>query len=67
MIEQVVNAVTTGASYQDTALLISYDEGGGFADHVTPFHAPAGEWFGQGLRLHNQHLMTRRYTWRVGR
>jgi len=43
LIEQVVNAVTTGDSYKDTVLLISYDEGGGFADHVTPFHAPAGK------------------------
>ncbi|KAK4552522.1 hypothetical protein LTR86_010366 [Recurvomyces mirabilis] len=47
LINQVVDAVTTGASYKDTVLMISYDEVGGYGDHVTPFHAPAGtagEW-----------------------
>ena len=47
LINQVVDAVTQGASYNDTALILSYDEPGGFGDHVTPFHAPkgtAGEW-----------------------
>ncbi|KAK5689583.1 hypothetical protein LTR97_012756 [Elasticomyces elasticus] len=47
LINQVVDAVTQGAAYNETALFISYDEGGGFGDHVTPFHAPsgtAGEW-----------------------
>ncbi|KAK3670244.1 hypothetical protein LTR78_009899 [Recurvomyces mirabilis] len=47
LINQVVDAVTTGTSYKDTVLMISYDEVGGYGDHVTPFHASAGtagEW-----------------------
>ncbi len=45
--KQVVEAVINGKSWNDTVLLISYDEEGGWADHVTPFHSPegtAGEW-----------------------
>ncbi|WPG98303.1 Hypothetical protein R9X50_00109100 [Acrodontium crateriforme] len=45
--KQVVDAVTKGKSAKNTALLISYDEGGGYADHVVPFTAPKGtkgEW-----------------------
>ncbi|KAI9694910.1 MAG: hypothetical protein M1822_000526 [Bathelium mastoideum] len=45
--QQVVNAVANGASYNDTVLMISYDETGGWGDHVTPYHSPqgtAGEW-----------------------
>jgi len=45
--KQVVDAVTQGAAYSKTALLISYDETGGWGDHVTPYHSPsgtAGEW-----------------------
>ncbi len=37
----------SGESWKDTVLLISYDEEGGWYDHVSPFHAPegtAGEW-----------------------
>ncbi|KAI9717574.1 MAG: hypothetical protein M1828_007135 [Chrysothrix sp. TS-e1954] len=45
--QQVVNAVTKSPAYSSTALIISYDETGGWGDHVTPFHSPsgtAGEW-----------------------
>ncbi|KAI9695152.1 MAG: hypothetical protein M1820_008858 [Bogoriella megaspora] len=45
--QQVVNAVTTGDAYNSSVLMISYDETGGWGDHVTPFHSPvgtAGEW-----------------------
>jgi phospholipase C len=45
--KQVTNAVVNGASYNDTVLMIMYDETGGWGDHVTPFHSPngtAGEW-----------------------
>jgi len=45
--QRVVDAVTSSPKYNSTALIISYDETGGFADHVTPFHSPngtAGEW-----------------------
>ena len=47
LINQVINAVTQGASYNDTVVMLSYDEEGGYADHVTPYHAPPGtpgEW-----------------------
>lgn len=45
--QQVVNAITMGKSYKDTVLIISFDETGGFGDHVTPYHSPqstVGEW-----------------------
>ncbi|RDL29995.1 uncharacterized protein BP5553_10622 [Venustampulla echinocandica] len=45
--KKVVDAVTTGAGYSKTALIISYDETGGWGDHVTPYHSPLdtpGEW-----------------------
>ncbi|RDL41464.1 putative Non-hemolytic phospholipase C [Venustampulla echinocandica] len=45
--KQVVEAVVNGPAYHETALIISYDEVGGYGDHVTPFHAPKGtpgEW-----------------------
>ncbi|KAK4945723.1 hypothetical protein LTR10_015071 [Elasticomyces elasticus] len=45
--EQVVNAVTKGKNWNSTALIISFDESGGWGDHVTPYHSPngtAGEW-----------------------
>jgi phospholipase C len=45
--KQVVDAVTSSPKYNRTALIISWDETGGFGDHVTPYHSPngtAGEW-----------------------
>lgn len=45
--KKVVEAVTRGAKYKNSALIISYDETGGWGDHVTPYHSPpgtAGEW-----------------------
>lgn len=45
--QRVVDAVTQSPKYNSTALIISYDETGGWGDHVTPFHSPegtAGEW-----------------------
>ncbi|KAK2831959.1 hypothetical protein FQN49_006997 [Arthroderma sp. PD_2] len=45
--QQVVDAVTQSPKYGKTVLLISYDESGGFGDHVTPYHSPKGtpgEW-----------------------
>lgn len=44
---QVVNAVTSSPEYNSTALIISYDESGGWGDHVTPYHSSKGtaaEW-----------------------
>ncbi|KAJ5915038.1 hypothetical protein N7504_003921, partial [Penicillium tannophilum] len=37
--KQIVDAVLNGPDYDTTALFISYDETGGFGDHVTPFHS----------------------------
>ncbi|RCI06344.1 hypothetical protein CU098_013711, partial [Rhizopus stolonifer] len=42
--QQVVNAVTHGANWKETALFINYDESGGYFDHVIPPQAPANEW-----------------------
>lgn len=45
--QQVVNAVTGSPKYNETALIISWDETGGWSDHVTPYHSPEGtaaEW-----------------------
>lgn len=45
--QKVVDAVTSSPLYNSTALIISYDETGGWGDHVTPYHSPsgtAGEW-----------------------
>ncbi|KAJ5948164.1 phosphoesterase family-domain-containing protein, partial [Penicillium verhagenii] len=45
--KKVVDAVTSSPKYSSTLLMISFDETGGFGDHVTPFHAPQGtqgEW-----------------------
>lgn len=47
LVKKVVDAVTASPAYNETALIISYDEPGGFGDHVVPFHAPKGtpgEW-----------------------
>jgi phospholipase C len=45
--KQVIDAVTSSPAYNRTALIISYDETGGYGDHVPPYHSPngtAGEW-----------------------
>lgn len=45
--KQVVDAVTSSPKYNSTLLMVSYDESGGWGDHVVPFHSPkgtAGEW-----------------------
>lgn len=44
---QIVNAVINSPKYNSTALIISYDETGGWADHVIPTTSPfntSGEW-----------------------
>ncbi|KAK7204105.1 hypothetical protein BZA70DRAFT_201110 [Myxozyma melibiosi] len=46
--QKVVDAVTNGKDYASTVLFISYDETGGWGDHVEPFISPngtIGEWF----------------------
>ncbi|KAI5292508.1 hypothetical protein KEM55_007743, partial [Ascosphaera atra] len=45
--QQVVNALVNGKAYNSSALFISYDETGGWGDHVSPYHSPPGtpgEW-----------------------
>ncbi|KZT51715.1 putative phospholipase C [Calocera cornea HHB12733] len=45
--KEVINAVQSSPKYNNTILLISFDETGGWADHVVPFHSPEGtpgEW-----------------------
>ncbi|KAL8280901.1 hypothetical protein RQP46_006580 [Phenoliferia psychrophenolica] len=45
--KQIVDAVQQSPKYNSTVLFISYDEAGGTADHVVPFHSPEGtpgEW-----------------------
>lgn len=45
--QKVVDVVTSSPLYKNTVLIISYDETGGWGDHVVPFHSPpgtAGEW-----------------------
>ena len=40
--QQVIEAVTSSPAFDKTALLIMYDEGGGWGDHVVPFVPPKG-------------------------
>jgi len=45
--KKVVDAVVHGAAYNSTVVMISYDETGGWGDHITPFHSSPGtpgEW-----------------------
>ncbi|KAI5476592.1 phosphoesterase family-domain-containing protein [Pseudohyphozyma bogoriensis] len=44
---RIIEAVQKSPKYSKTVLINSYDETGGFGDHVTPFHSPEGtpgEW-----------------------
>ncbi|KAF8510409.1 extracellular phospholipase C [Hysterangium stoloniferum] len=46
--QQIVNAVINSPKYSSTILMISYDETGGWEDHVIPVTSPSGtpgEWF----------------------
>lgn len=45
--EKVINAVVNSPQYNETALVISYDETGGWGDHVSPYvseKGTKGEW-----------------------
>jgi phospholipase C len=45
--QKIVDVVTQSPAYNSTVLIISYDETGGWGDHVTPYHSPngtSGEW-----------------------
>jgi phospholipase C len=41
-ISQLINAVRNGPYWKDSIIFITYDEHGGFYDHVKPPHAPQG-------------------------
>ncbi|KAF2482894.1 putative non-hemolytic phospholipase C precursor [Neohortaea acidophila] len=45
--QKIVDTVTSSPLYNNTVLIISYDETGGWGDHVVPYHSPSGtpgEW-----------------------
>jgi len=45
---QLLDAVRNGPNWADTAIIVTYDENGGFWDHVAP---PAGDAWGPGTRV----------------
>jgi phospholipase C len=45
---ELINAVRKGPNWKSTAIIITYDEHGGFWDHVSP---PAGDRWGPGTRV----------------
>jgi acid phosphatase len=50
--ESLINAVRNGPSWADTAIVITYDENGGFWDHVAPPSTGAGaDRWGPGSRV----------------
>lgn len=44
----LIEAVRNGPSWRDTAVIVTYDENGGFWDHVSP---PPGDKWGPGTRV----------------
>lgn len=48
MIESIVKAVQASPQWANTAILITYDEGGGFFDHIAPKQLDA---YGPGIRV----------------
>ncbi len=46
--EDLINAVRNGPNWQDTAIIVTYDENGGFWDHVAP---PKIDQWGPGARV----------------
>jgi acid phosphatase len=46
--ESLIDAVRGGPNWQDTAIIVTYDEFGGFWDHVPP---PASDRWGPGTRI----------------
>jgi phospholipase C len=46
--KELINAVRNGPNWSDTAIIVTYDEFGGFWDHVSP---PAGDKWGPGTRI----------------
>jgi acid phosphatase len=46
--EDLINAVRNGPNWKDSAIIVTYDENGGFWDHVAP---PKGDAWGPGTRV----------------
>ena len=46
--EDLINAVRNGPNWKDAAIIVTYDENGGFWDHVAP---PSGDKWGPGTRV----------------
>jgi phospholipase C len=44
----LINAVRNGPNWSDTVIVVTYDEGGGFWDHVAP---PSADRWGPGTRV----------------
>jgi acid phosphatase len=47
-VQALIDAVRSGPNWADTAIIVTYDENGGFWDHVAP---PAGDQWGPGTRV----------------
>jgi phospholipase C len=45
---ELINAIRNGPNWKDAAIIITYDENGGFWDHVPP---PKGDRWGPGVRV----------------
>jgi len=45
---ELINAVRNGPNWADTAIIVTYDENGGFWDHVPP---PKADRWGPGTRI----------------
>jgi len=45
---ELINAVRNGPNWKDAAIIVTYDENGGFWDHVAP---PKGDRWGPGSRI----------------
>ncbi|KEF56329.1 phospholipase C [Exophiala aquamarina CBS 119918] len=55
--KRILEAVTQGPSWSKSVLIYSYDETGGWGDHVVPYHSPpgtAGEWIDDPDRVLGQ-------------
>ncbi|KAL6252362.1 hypothetical protein RBB50_000080 [Rhinocladiella similis] len=53
--KKILEAVTQGPGWSKSVLIYSYDETGGWGDHVTPYHSPPGtpgEWIDDPHKLY---------------
>jgi phospholipase C len=47
-VQNIIQALMQSDAWQDSAFILSYDEGGGLYDHVPPFMVPMPDQFGPG-------------------